>query len=227
MKFESFTSSHQQSHKRIGFIIIDVNDLKSRLDTIFYRKAPEVRQRQHFVSSSDSMRFERNLMESYRELDKTKWLLDTIFYRKSPKVTGREFDKPKPLLDTIFYRKSLKVTGANHFVSSSDSMRFERNLMESYRELDKPERLLDTIFYRKSLEVTGANHFVSSSDSMGFEKNLMESYRELDKTKRLLDTSAWGGHSKWQGENSTRPNDFSIHPLEADTRSDRARIRQR
>jgi|GEM_PF-6403332 hypothetical protein len=72
MKFESFTSSHQQSHKRIGFIIIDVNDLKSRLDTIFYRKAPEVRQRQHFVSSSDSMRFERNLMESYRELDKTK-----------------------------------------------------------------------------------------------------------------------------------------------------------
>jgi hypothetical protein len=27
-------------------------------------------------------------------------------------------------------------------------------------------------------------------------------------------------------ENSTRPNDFSIHPLEADTRSDRAKTRQ-
>jgi hypothetical protein len=56
----------------------------------------------------------------------------------------RELDKPERLLDTIFYRKSLEVTGANHFVSSSDSMGFEKNLMESYRELDKTKRLLDT-----------------------------------------------------------------------------------
>jgi hypothetical protein len=34
--------------------------------------------------------------------------------------------------------------------------------------------------------------------------------RELEKTKRLLDTSAWSGHSKWQGENSTSQNHFSI-----------------
>jgi hypothetical protein len=72
MSFETFTSSHQQSHKRIGFIIIDVNDLKPLLDTIFYRKSLEVTLTQNFVSSSDSMRFLSNLMESYRELDKTK-----------------------------------------------------------------------------------------------------------------------------------------------------------
>ena len=88
----------------------------------------------------------------------------------------------------IRLRRTLEVTGINHFVSSSDFIGFERNLMKSYRELDNPVLLLDTIFYRKSLEVTGMNHFVSSSDFMGFERNPMKSYRELDKPKLLLDT---------------------------------------
>jgi hypothetical protein len=73
MSFETFTLFHQQSHKRIGFIIIDVNDLKPLLDTIFYRKSLEMRQRQHFVSSSDGEAIAEPL---YRELDKPKRLLD-------------------------------------------------------------------------------------------------------------------------------------------------------
>jgi hypothetical protein len=56
---------------------------------------------QHFVSSSDSMGFERNPLKSYRELDNPILLLDTIFYRKSLEVTGRELDNPVLLLDTF------------------------------------------------------------------------------------------------------------------------------
>jgi len=70
-----------------------------------------VRQRQHFVSSSDFIGFERNPLKLYRELDNPVLLLDTIFYRKSLEVTGRELDNPILLLDTIFYRKSPAYQG--------------------------------------------------------------------------------------------------------------------
>ena len=82
---------------------------------------------------------------------------------------------------------------------------------------------------------------------MGFERNLMKSYRELDLTHFtsryiLLVFVKQTKHSKWHWsntlsvlaiswdskeipwnriENSTSPNYFSIHPLKADTRSDR------
>ena len=57
--------------------------------------------------------------------------------------------------------------------------------------------------------MTGINHFVSSSDGEAIAEPL---YRELDNAKLF----------------TFKPQSyFSIHPLEADTRSDRARTRQR
>jgi hypothetical protein len=66
----------------------ELDNAKLLLDTIFYRKSPEVTGINHFVSSSDFMGFERNPMKLYRELDNAVLLLDTIFYRKSPAYQG-------------------------------------------------------------------------------------------------------------------------------------------
>jgi hypothetical protein len=126
----------------------------------------EVTLMQHFVSSRYNFKgFERNPLKSYRELDLThltsryislvfskqtkhsKWHLSFCQFewfhwirKKSHEIVSRT------RLNSFYFsihfacffktNKTLEVTGMNHFVSSSDFMGFERNLMKSYRELD-------------------------------------------------------------------------------------------
>jgi hypothetical protein len=84
-------------------------------------KTLEVTGINHFVSSSDGEAIAEPL---YRELDNPVLLLDTFCL--------------------FFQNKQNTRSDIYHFVSSSDFMGFERNLMKSYRELDKPILLLDT-----------------------------------------------------------------------------------
>ena len=146
----------------------ELDNAKLLLDTIFYRKSPEVTSINHFVSLSDFMGFERNPMKSYRELDKPILLLDTFCLFLLNKQNTRS-DRHKSLCQFEWFHGIRKKS---HEIVSRTR---QRRLTSRYNFLSKI-----TCLPRNSgkLEVTGINHFISSSDGEATAESL---YRELDK----------------------------------------------